>query len=313
MSVVAKLAGFAALLVLVVAGAALTGRAVGPKPADQASTPVGRAGHAGAAAAGDGHVVDDKPDAAHGAQSRVVSARGLAVSDNGVTVRVQTDSVERGRSSDLRFAIVDPDGRPVTDFEVEHEKRMHLIVVRRDGQGFQHLHPEMDGDGTWRTRITLPDAGSYRIFADFTRHGEAQTLASELFVDGNATYEALPAPSSTASTADGYEVRLEGGRRLRAGREAKLGFTVTRNGDTVQTEPYLGAGGHLVALREGDLAYLHVHPADHPDESHGGEQAHDDAVAFATEFPTPGRYRLYLQFKDEGRVRTAEFTQEVSR
>ena len=25
-------------------------------------------------------------------------------------------------------------------------------------------------------------------------------------------------------------------------------------------EPYLGAKGHLVALREGDLAYLHIHP-----------------------------------------------------
>ena len=47
---------------------------------------------------------------------------------------------------------------------------------------------------------------------------------------------------------------------LRAGREAELRFTVSRGGETIRTEPYLGAGGHLVALREGDLAYLHVHP-----------------------------------------------------
>lgn len=29
-------------------------------------------------------------------------------------------------------------------------------------------------------------------------------------------------------------------------------------------QPYLGAYGHLVALRQGDLAYLHVHPGAFP-------------------------------------------------
>ena len=96
-------------------------------------------------------------------------------------------------------------------------------------------------------------------------------------------------------------MRLDAGA-ARAGREAELRFTVSRDGKTVRTEPYLGAGGHLVALREGDLAYLHVHP-----EEHG------EAVGFMTEFPSEGRYRLYLQFKHEGRVHTAEFTQEVAR
>ena len=66
----------------------------------------------------------------------------------------------------------------------------------------------------------------------------------------------------------------------------------------METEPYLGAGGHLVALREGDLAFLHVHPGDH-------------GVAFDTTFETAGRYRMFLQFKHEGRVQTAAFTREV--
>ena len=71
-------------------------------------------------------------------------------------------------------------------------------------------------------------------------------------------------------------------------------------GEPVRTEPYLGAGGHLVALRDGDLAFLHVHPTD------------DASARFAATFPTAGRYRLFLQFKHEGRVHTAAFTQEVS-
>ena len=56
-----------------------------------------------------------------------------------------------------------------------------------------------------------------------------------------------------------YRVRLDAGTP-RAGRETELSFTVTRGGKPIRTQPYLGAGGHLVALREGDLAYLHVHP-----------------------------------------------------
>jgi hypothetical protein len=100
-------------------------------------------------------------------------------------------------------------------------------------------------------------------------------------------------------------VRLDAGA-ARAGEPATLRFAITRDGETVHTEPYLGAGGHLVALREGDLAFLHVHPIE---EGEG----HDDAVAFEATFPTAGRYRLFLQFKHEGRVQTVAFTQEVAR
>jgi hypothetical protein len=154
-------------------------------------------------------------------------------------------------------------------------------------------------DGGWKARVRLPGAGSYRLFADFSRDGEPHTLAADLRADGPADLRALPAPSPTAMAGGGYAVRLDAGR-ARPGREAELRFTIRHNGRTVRTEPYLGAGGHLVALREGDMAFLHVHPT-----------LHGDAVGFAATFPTAGRYRLFLQFKHEGRVRTAAFTHEV--
>ena len=106
------------------------------------------------------------------------------------------------------------------------------------------------------------------------------------------------AEDATAVSDGGYDVRLDSGY-ARPGEEADLRFTITRDGAPVRTEPYLGAGGHLVALREGDLAFLHVHPTG------------DDSVRFAATFPTEGRYRLFLQFKHEGRVQTVAFTQEV--
>jgi hypothetical protein len=178
---------------------------------------------------------------------------------------------------------------------------MHLILARRDLTGFQHLHPRQRADGAWETRVTLREPGSYRLFADFARGGEPHTLASDLRVDGPADLRSLPAPAPVARTDGGYAVELEASA-ARPGGEADLRFTITRRGAPVATEPYLGAGGHLVALREGDLAFLHVHPTN---EAGGSE------IAFASTFPTEGRYRLFLQFRHEGEVRTAAFTQQV--
>jgi hypothetical protein len=229
------------------------------------------------------------------------AVRGLAVNDAGMTLALDRTEVEAGRETALRFRIAGSDGQAVRDFAVEHEKRMHLIVVRRDLSGFQHLHPQLDQTGTWATPLTIPEAGSYRIFADFKRGDSNQTLAADLAVDGPVDWQALPPAADVAHTAGGYEVQMEGAGS-QAGGEAELRFTVRRDGQEVEVEPYLGAGGHLVALREGDLAYLHVHPT-------GGEAG---PVAFATEFPSEGRYRLFLQFKHQGQVHTAAFTREVT-
>lgn len=228
------------------------------------------------------------------------AVRGLAVSSGGLTLSMERTEVPRGRPTELAFRVVGAGGSPIRNFEVEHEKRMHFIVVRRDLTGFQHLHPELSGDGTWRTRATLPEAGSYRVFADFKTAGRNETLAADVAVDGTVDWHAVPSPTDLARTDDGYDVRMRGSSE--AGRESELEFAVERDGKPVKVEPYLGAGGHLVALREGDLAYLHVHPSG----TGGGGPG-----SFATEFPTSGRYRLFLQFKDDGRVHTAAFTRTV--
>jgi hypothetical protein len=228
--------------------------------------------------------------------------RGLAVSAQGTTLELSETEFLRGREGEFRFRIMNASGEPVKQFETEHEKRMHLIIVRRDLTGFQHLHPELDTGGTWHTTLRIPDAGSYRVFADFKHDGEAQTLAADLAVDGSVDWQDLPSESDIARTTDGYEVVMDSADSV--GRESDLGFSISRDGMAVAVEEYLGAGGHLVALREGDLAYLHVHPDEHP----GGTEP----IAFSTEFPSEGRYRLFLQFKHEGQVHTAAFTREVS-
>jgi hypothetical protein len=245
---------------------------------------------------------------AHGGHETTAMAAhepaGLGVSADGYTLRLSPTQVERGEERELRFAI-EHEGDPVTGFDELHERRMHLIVVRRDGAAFRHLHPEMDAAGTWSLPVSFREAGVYRVFADFSVGGEQETLATDVFVSGG-TFEARPFPAAQPiAEVDDYEVELEADEPV-AGEPVALEFAVKRDGRPVDDlQPYLGADGHLVALREGDLAFLHVHP----EEEHGAP----NEIVFEARFPTAGRYRLYLQFRHDGAVRTAEFTIEVPR
>ncbi len=253
----------------------------------------------------------------HGAHAREEANHqpaGLGVAEGGYAVRFASTQFERGEARELRFAIETAEGAPVTGFDELHERRMHLILVRRDGTEFRHLHPEMDEAGTWSVPVRFIEAGVYRAFADFSAGGEQHTLAADLFVSGGE-FESRPFPApQPVDEADGYEVRLRAGEPV-AGEPTSLNFAVSEGDHPVHDlQPYLGAKGHLVALREGDLAFLHVHPEEgHGDEAGHGHEGAADEIAFEATFPTAGRYRLYLQFKHRDTVRTVEFTVAVPR
>lgn len=125
---------------------------------------------------------------------------------------------------------------------------------------------------------------------------------------GGDTAVVPPAEPDRTAAVDGYEVTLTGDPV--AGSEAEVELTVTRDGEPVtDLSPYLGAFGHLVAIRGSDLAYLHVHPL--------GDEVQDDhatggpGVRFAVPVATAGDYRLFFDFAHGGDVHTAAFTIDV--
>ncbi|MDD7968057.1 hypothetical protein [Actinomycetospora lemnae] len=282
------------MLALVVGGG--VGAVAGPTPAPAPEAPTGTAGSAAA---------PPRPEDGGGTPGAATDAGGLAVSEDGYTLDV-TDTPDRAdRPGELAFRILGPGGAPVTAFTPTHDKPLHLIVVRRDQSGFQHLHPVMDPDGTWRTTTALAP-GDHRVFADFAPDGrtEAMTLGRDIAVAGAYGPVPLPPPSTVATTPDGYTVTLTGA--LVPGTASPVTLSVARDGAPVtDLQPYLAAYGHLVALRTGDLAYLHVHPTGSPGD---GRTAAGPAIEFVAEVPSAGPYRLYLDFAHRGVVRTAEFT-----
>lgn len=247
-----------------------------------------------------GAEADAGPDA--GPSEAVADVGGLTSRADGYTLALDDRTLDAGRSR-LDFRVLTSSGRPLLDYTREHEKDLHLIVVRRDLTGFQHVHPTLDAAGTWSIDVRLTP-GVWRVIADFTPEGwDTVTLADDVAVAGAFRPEDPPADDRTATveTAEGtYTVALEGATA--PGASTVLTTQVAVDGEPVtDLEPYLGAFGHLVAIRSGDLGYLHVHPEE------GGP---GPGIDFATAFPTPGTYRLFLDFQHRGVVHTAAFTVE---
>lgn len=219
---------------------------------------------------------------------------GLAVADAGYRFVPESTVLASGPASPFRFRIDGPDAKPVQAYQQLHERELHLIVVRRDLTGFQHVHPTRAADGTWSIDLNLQQGGTWRAFADFApTGGPAQlTLGVDLQVPG--AFVPGSAPTAAAAADPSLAVAFER-------RDGDIDIAVRRDGAPVEPEPYLGARGHLVALRAGDLAYLHVHPQE------GGAPA----VRFAADLPTTGSYALFFDYQVSGTVRTAVSTMEV--
>lgn len=249
--------------------------------------------------------------AGHGDGHADTTPAGLQVSQAGYTLDLKTARLTAGEKGELRFALRDQQGRPVTSYRREHGKELHLILVSRDLLTYRHLHPTRAADGTWSTPVTLPNAGSYRVLADFTPAAEGATditLGADLAVSGTYQASALPEAAAT-TTVDGYTVTLDG--ELAPGAAAEVTLSVSRNGRPVRDlQPYLGAYGHLVALRSGDLAYLHVHPNGEPGD---GTTRPGPGISFTATAPSAGTYRLFLDFKHDGTVHTAAFTVQTGK
>jgi hypothetical protein len=297
-----RLAAFVAGLALALLAGLGLGRLAGPADPPAEAAPMGGMPPA--------HGSDESQPHGHDAPTPSAPAGdqvgGLAVSAGGYRLVPERTQFAAGAKTPFRFRVEGPDRAPVTTFAVKHDKLMHLIVVRRDLSGFQHVHPTMAGDGTWKVDLAGLTPGPWRAFADFAAKDaggaeHAQTLGVDLVVPGGYPPKALPGPAREAATG-GFDVTYEG--TPHPGSTQPLLFRVFRDGSPVAgLDRYLGAYGHLVVLREGDLGYVHVHPE---------EQLAGGAIKFWLAAPSPGRYRMFLDFQVAGRVHTAEYTLVVS-
>jgi hypothetical protein len=222
----------------------------------------------------------------------------------------------------LTYKIKNDKGEVLKNYEIFHEKIMHLIVVRKDLQQFQHVHPEFDSlTGEFTVQLTFPTDGPYRIFPDFTPGDDNPqklpvTVYEDIKVGDINQYRPtqLKADSKLTKNVDGYEATFNF-PNLKNQQESQYSLTIKNEGQPVtDLQQYLGALGHSVILKEESLDFIHTHALE-PGHSmgHGSvSSAKGPEIHFAATFPEPGNYKTFTQFKHKGKVITTDYVIEVS-
>ena len=207
-------------------------------------------------------------------------------------------ALEPGQPIHLTFAIHDPwKGRPVTKFQIVHEKLFHMFGIGQDLEFFLHGHPVFEPDGSFRyDNLKVPKPGMYRVLGDFYPDGATpQLIAKTIIVAGTPPRRSISRGLFDQDAANmQVEFRTEPPQAI-AGLKTQLHFTI-KPADGL--EKYIGAWGHMLAASEDLIDLIHTHPfiAD------GGPN-----MQFDLTFPRPGTYRVWVQFQRKGVVNTVRY------
>jgi hypothetical protein len=241
-----------------------------------------------------------------------------------VNVQFEPPTPQAGKATSLSFMVTEQTlGEPIKQFDIIHDKLMHLIIVNReDLSHFVHIHPKLDKErGIFYIAHTFAKAGKYKMWIDVKPKGGIQILTAFAFnVEGQPIHSpAIIVAEQTnvknvVAEGHNYQITLncQPEQQPVAGRNVKMTFEIRdANGKPISNlEPLMAAGGHCVIIDADSREFLHVHPAEEIPEDVASWRG-GPSISFLANFPRPGLYRTWGQFQHEGRLITADFTFEV--
>jgi hypothetical protein len=245
-------------------------------------------------------------------------------------------SVQPGHVLSLRLS--DPGWLPlrkVDDLQPDHGHLMHLYAIREPQMdAVFHLHPEQVHPGMFELALPPMPAGRYKLFTDIVHEsGLGETPVSEVNLDGAADTPMTGDNSGGPVHPDARSSDLGDGTRMswlredgpiRAGEVHRFVFRIedTAGRPAGDLEPYMGMAGHAAFINRDLSTFAHLHPvgsasmpalmlaaASTAPESMAAMHAipKSPEVSFPYAFPKPGQYRIIVQMKRGGKVRTGAF------
>lgn len=195
--------------------------------------------------------------------------------------------------------------KPLTSYVTDLTKKMHVYLVTSDLAVYRHLHPTMAADGTWSGEVTLPQDGRYRLVTEFVTRGDGGVkdqllLGAESTVGAPVARTPVP-PPTTEGTADDLTVKILSAPSTGFEHRMRIGFA--KDGTAASLGSYLGVYAHISAFDVRTGALVHMHPLGGP-VVRGGYAVLD----FHTSFEQPGDYRMFVQTRVSGLVRTLPIT-----
>lgn len=239
-------------------------------------------------------------------------------SDYKIEMVSSINDLKPNQQIEVVYKIKDKQGNTLKDFDVMNEKIMHFIIIRKDLQYFQHIHPEFNKiTGEFSIPVTFATDGEYRMFADFMplmknmksngKH-EPITIYKDVNVGNLADYKPEPLGDIVYTKKfNDYTITITpSSESLLSQNDLEFTFEIKKDEKPVtDLEDYLGALGHTVVLREEDLQFIHAHATQKSDAQQTGK------VIFMIKFPKAGNYKLFSQFQHEGKIITLDFLVNV--
>lgn len=232
----------------------------------------------------------------------------------------------------IRFAI-DPkvaQQRSWTPLIPDHGKLLHLFLVKKDGLGaFAHLHPIAIDPLTFESALPFLPPGAYFVFVDVVHeNGFAETLVESVTLDAAPAMAWKPSDADDAMFTgngvrspsrfdDGSTLSWDGANAAHvAGADAGLRFTLRdAKGALLKVQPYMGMAAHAVVVRDDGSVFVHLHPMGNTASigtmpTMSGEMP--GTFEFPWAFPKGGTYRVWVQFRVGGGIRSAAFDVTVN-
>ena len=234
----------------------------------------------------------------HGAAMKAHAGNYKSVDAHLYTIKFNQPAAQTGQEATLEFKITEKDSqKPITELEIVHEKPMHVVLVRNDLKHFDHIHPILK-DGAWVVGYTFSAAGEYRIWIDFTKDMMQHVVDFDLSVSGKQEAE-------EQDKLYGLQVKFITHEKIQPNTNVKLDFVVTDSaGKPIPiTEKFLAANAHLITIDESLKEFEHAHDMNFDN---------DNVLSFIQSFSESGKYKAWVQFYFDGKVRTAPFDFSVS-
>ncbi len=249
-----------------------------------------------------------------------------------VDYQTNPESVKAGEPTELIFQFKTGADEPIKNFEIVHEKLIHLLVVSEDLKEFYHLHPEQQTDGSFKTSFAFPNGGYYRLYVDATPNGSSQIVKNftQTVIGTERVKEPLIIDQKFEKTIDGLRVVMSPDASLESSKELMLNFQVfdaATNKPVTDLEKYLGEYAHFVIISEDLRDFVHAHPlsretvktAEHQHdemEMHSGNEKlsgkdAESIVSAHVAFPNAAKYKIWAQFQRAGKVINVPFVVEV--
>lgn len=224
--------------------------------------------------------------------------------------KIEMSSAPQGAETEMTFIIKDKNGSPVKNFKTVHEKKMHLIVVSEDLAEFEHLHPALQADGSFKVRHAFRHGGKFLLYPDVTPENGTQVVQRmEMNVSGEPkTSEKLVADLNLRKTVEGITVTMKPEKEPQALTEMTINFIVTDEATgkpVTDLQNFLGELAHVVVISEDTRDFLHVHPM-------SSKKPGETSVMAHTTFPRAGIYKVWAQFQRNNRVITVPYVVNVA-